>query len=369
MKILHIYKYAAPDVVGGIETVIANLAREQVRQGHEVTVLAIAKYMLPGIIEHDGYKVILTNSLFSFGSTPFSWAFLKQTITAVQQADIVNAHFPYPFADFCLMFSRHNKPVIITYHSDIVRQVILKVFYNPLFRLFFRRAVRIIATSPNYFATSKILKRYRKKVSIIPLGMRDVAQTAGKGLVAETIAPIEGPYFLFVGQFRYYKGLEVLLEAANSVSAKIVIIGAGQLGRRLKQIVRKLGTRNVLFVGPVVDEQKFNYYRHARAVVFPSHMRSEAFGMTLVEGAMFGLPLISCEIGTGTTFVNIHGETGIVCTPSDAESLAAAMRTLEEDDALATKFGRTARQRFEVLFTIEKMASDYESLYKLCLEE
>ena len=75
MKILHIYKYAAPDVVGGIETVIANLAREQVRQGHEVTVLAIAKYMLPGIIEHDGYKVILTNSQFSFGSTPFSWAF------------------------------------------------------------------------------------------------------------------------------------------------------------------------------------------------------------------------------------------------------------------------------------------------------
>ena len=53
------------------------------------------------------------------------------------------------------------------------------------------------------------------------------------------------------------------------------------------------------------------------AILFPSHLRSEAFGISLLEGAMFGKPLISSEIGTGTTYINIDGKTGVVVPPSD----------------------------------------------------
>ena len=61
------------------------------------------------------------------------------------------------------------------------------------------------------------------------------------------------------------------------------------------------------------------------AVLFPSHLRSEAFGISLLEGAMYGKPLISSEIGTGTTYINIDKETGLVVPPSDPIALREAM--------------------------------------------
>ena len=52
---------------------------------------------------------------------------------------------------------------------------------------------------------------------------------------------------------------------------------------------------------------------------------------------MFGKPLISTEIGTGTSYVNVDGETGLIVRPSDPLALRAGMQRLWDDDALATR--------------------------------
>nr|AIA85260.1 Glycos_transf_1 [uncultured Pseudomonas sp.] len=101
-----------------------------------------------------------------------------------------------------------------------------------------------------------------------------------------------------------------------------------------------------------------------RAVVFPSHLRSEAFGVTLLEGAMHGKPLISTEIGTGTSYVNEHNVTGLTVAPSDPTALRTAMDTLAGDPALAARFGQAARLRFETHFTAREMARQYVELYQ-----
>lgn len=90
--------------------------------------------------------------------------------------------------------------------------------------------------------------------------------------------------------------------------------------------------------------------------------------MVLVEAAMFGRPLISCEIGTGTSFVNAHGQTGFVVPPEDAVAMAHAMNSLLDNQMLAESFGRTARARYEQLFSGVHVGNAYTSLYERALE-
>jgi O-antigen biosynthesis rhamnosyltransferase len=98
--------------------------------------------------------------------------------------------------------------------------------------------------------------------------------------------------------------------------------------------------------------------------VFPSHLRSEAFGLSLVEAAMAGKPMISCEIGTGTTYINRHGETGLVVPPSDAPALAQAMHDMMQSPERTAQFGQQARQRYLTTFMAERMSAAYAALYR-----
>ena len=173
------------------------------------------------------------------------------------------------------------------------------------------------------------------------------------------------PFFFFVGVLRYYKGLDFLVEAARLTGFDVVIAGKGPEEARLRALAANLG--NVHFVGPVSDEDKFALLRLCRAVVFPSHLRSEAFGVTLLEGAALGKPLISTEIGTGTSYANLHEETGLVVRPADPQAFAGAMVRLMNNEGESNRFGDAARQRCLGLFWVSAMGNAYRSLYERVL--
>ena len=104
------------------------------------------------------------------------------------------------------------------------------------------------------------------------------------------------------------------------------------------------------------------------AVIFPSHLRSEAYGMTLLEAAMYGKPMISCEIGTGTTFINLDGNTGLAVNPEDPISLRSAIIQLWDHPSQAGTMGDKAKERFDSLFTAERMVDSYMQLYQRLLQ-
>ncbi len=108
-------------------------------------------------------------------------------------------------------------------------------------------------------------------------------------------------FFLFVGNLRYYKGLHVLLDALEGTPFRAVLSGPAH-EQELRRQAARLNLTQVDFVGPVGDEDKVALLTLCRALTFPSHLRSEAFGISLLEGAMFGKPMISTEIGTGTSY-------------------------------------------------------------------
>lgn len=78
---------------------------------------------------------------------------------------------------------------------------------------------------------------------------------------------------------------------------------------------------------------------------------------------MYGKPMISSEIGTGTTYINIADQTGLVVPPGDPKALRNAMKYLWENPDLASQMGRNAEERYWDYFTAGQMVESYVELY------
>jgi glycosyltransferase involved in cell wall biosynthesis len=365
MRVLHFCKTYFPDTVGGIEQVIRQMCvgTGQLGVSNEVLALSRARDLAP--IEFEGHTVHRVPLDFEVASNAVSWRAIGELKRLAARADVVHYHFPWPFLDMAHFMAGVNKPTVVTYHSDIVRQKALLRLYQPLMHRFLGSVDAIVATSPNYLATSTVLDRYRDKTRVIAFGLdRGSYPEPDAERLAHWRGRVGPKFFLFVGVLRYYKGLHILLDAVAGTHYPVVIVGAGPIERELKAHAERLGLKNVMFVGALDEADKVALLRLCYAVAFPSHLRSEAFGISLLEGAMFGKPMISSEIGTGTTYINVHGESGLVVPPSDHEALRAAMRTLWDNPDMAREMGRRAEARYWQLFTSAQMAEDYAALYR-----
>ena len=370
MRVLHVFKTYYPDSFGGVEQVIRQLCAATAPMGISNRIFTLSREAWKAPMLQDGAATIVrAQTTLELASTPMSYRALPLFRAEAKQADLIHYHYPWPFGDLLHVLAGKNKPAVLTYHSDIVRQRLLMPIYRPLMRRFFSRVRAIVPTSPNYLQSSELLQDYRDKTTVIPIGLDEACYPqASTERVQYWRDALGQDFFLFVGVLRYYKGLHILLDACAGSDSRVVIVGAGPVEEDLKRQAKQLGLRNVHFLGAIPDQDKVALLKLCRAVVFPSHLRSEAFGVTLLEGAMHSKPLISSEIGTGSSYVNIDGVTGLVVPPNDAAALRDAMRRFEQDEALARKMGEGARERFERMFTARKMAQSYVELYRRVLD-
>ncbi len=378
MRVLHVFKTNYLQHTGGIENAIRQMVNASAAQGIESTILCIGG---PEAAVREsgrgpdgacagfppcGYtpRVVCCPPSARYDSLAFSRSMFSRFASLSREHDLVHYHFPFPQQDLMHLLTRPSVPTVLTYHSDIVRQRLLYALYMPLLGRFLSGVDAIVATSENYLESSAVLRRFRDKVSVIPLGVDPLSypEAAGEALARWEAAAGRG-FFLFIGVLRYYKGLDILLRAAAKTDSRFVIAGIGPMQSRLHTTARRMGLSNVLFAGMVSEADKAALLTLCRAVVFPSHLRSEAFGLTLVEGAMFGRPLVSCDIGTGTSFINRHRYTGFVVKKGCPDALCEAVEVLARDDRMAETFGRNARKRFLKHFTARQQAERYARLY------
>lgn len=365
LRVLHIYRTYFPETQGGLQEAIRQLCLATQSRDVENTIFALARHPDPAEMDLPEGRLVRARSWFEIASCDFGgWSSLQKCREAADQCDIIQVHFPWPFADLLIPFiRRRQQPVVVVYHSDIVRQQGLGRIYQPLRRRLLNVATRVVASSPNYAQSSEVLQEIPEKIVCIPHCLEADPATDVKA-IERWEARLGRNFFLFVGVLRYYKGLDFLIAAASLVNAKIVIVGEGPEGEHLRRDVQRRGISNVHFLGFVTDEDKHALLALCRAIVFPSHLRSEAFGMTLLEGARAAKPLICCEIGTGTTWINRHMETGLVVPPCDVPALAQAMDTLSSDAELCARLGMGARVRWEQLFTSTSVGAAYRQLYE-----
>lgn len=371
MKALHIYRTYFPDPPGGLQEAIRQISLATRDWGVESRIFTLSPTPAPRHLDFSEGTVIRSKSWAAPASCDLGGpdAFVQYHKLA-DWADVLHFHFPWPFADLLRLSEVKGKPAVMTYHSDVVRQRYLGYVYGPLMRRTLRSMSAVVATSPAYAQSSPILTSVVSpdRVRVIPLGIGDYASSeaashCGPDLLAR-LSLGRRPYLLSLGVLRYYKGLHTLVEAAPSISADIVIAGSGPEATRLKALAAEVGASNVIFAGQVTDAEKIALLKGCRAMVLPSQLRSEAFGMVLVEASMFGKPLVCCEIGSGTSYVNEHGVTGFVVPPESPRELAGAVNALVDDERMAQSMGNAARARYEQLFSAPALGKAYRALYE-----
>jgi rhamnosyl/mannosyltransferase len=364
LRVLHVGKFYPPHM-GGIETHLQTLCGA-LRHHADVQVLVSSegRHTVEEIV--DSVPVARLGTLLTAFSTSVSPGMVSRI--RASGAQLVHLHLPNPAAVLAYLASGHRGPLVVTYHSDTVKQRILGRMFEPFLKTALSKSAAIIATSPNYLASSPVLQAFRDRCRIIPYGI-EIAQfeQCSPDAVQEVRQKLGERLVISVGRLVYYKGFDVLIRAMPSVRGKLVIVGQGPLRAELQNLAVRLGVADkVVFAGEIDNSSITAYYHAADLFALASVARSEAFGIVQIEAMASGLPVVNTGLDSGVPFVSLHGETGFTVPPGDPQALAMAINRLLDDAGLRQSLGqaglRRARQKFGLDAMLRRTLELYDSV-------
>jgi glycosyltransferase involved in cell wall biosynthesis len=359
MRVLQVGKFYPP-FMGGMETHLQTLC-EYLQSVVDVQAVVFNNKWRSQEDWVNGVRVLRAGTLFTLSSAPVSVR-MAQAIRAAK-ADVVHLHLPNPLAVLAYLLSGHEGELVVTYHSDVVRQRILGPAFQPILKRVLDRAAAIITTSPTYAESSPVLPHYTEKCRVIPFGIQPEQMLYPDRAAVARIREEFGPRIVVsVGRLVYYKGFEYLIRAMAKVRGTLLIAGEGPLRGALEQEAKASGVADrVVFLGRVQDVVP--YYHASDLFVLPSIARSEAFGIVQLEAMACGKPVINTQLKSGVPFVSLDRVTGLTVPPADADALARAINKLLGNRALREEYGAAAHRRVYREFSQEVMIDRTYQLY------
>ena len=382
MKVCMVSKHFHP-FPGGLEVRVYELARYMTEVGDEVLVLTSLEKNTKHSETIEKIEVLRSKVWVNIFNALITPGIFKNLLT--QNYDLIDVNLPDPLNSlFSYIASKiRNKPLIVTYHADIIKSgytaTIFKTLYQPIQTLVLRKARTILVTSPNYAQQSKTLKPYLGKVEVASSFINQTRYNPHvNGIeLKKELCPNNEQMVLFVGRFVPYKGIENLLKAMAKIKSKskAVLIGDGILKDELIKLSQTLGVSDrVLFKTDVTDEQLPNYYGAADVFTLPSINRAEAFGLVLVEAMACQKPVITSNF-SGMPYVVgdediteilpgiFQGAGGLLLEPNDPDKLAQAIDKILSDKKLAEKIGIEGEKRVQRYFTKEAVCESVRNVY------
>lgn len=350
---------------GGVESYVRNISNELVGMGHEVKVICADT---PKDNEVNGR--INTELLRTVGKVANTNITLALPLALLRENfDVLHTHLPTPWsADWSAIVSRlKNKPLVLTYHSDIVGKGLahhISCAYNlTMLRLLIKNADKIIVTRKGYL--SKHLTGHKEKIAVIPIG---VDTRVFRPLVTKKRGDI---FFLSVlDEYHEFKGLDVLLGAIKNAKKempdlKLVVGGEGALKDHYMNVSKSMGLcGNVEFVGSVPQEKLAEYYNSCNLFVLPStDPTRETFGIVLLEAMACKRPVVATEIAGAAEDIKCN-RAGVVVSPGDEEKLAEAMLCILKNQELSAKMGLAGRRMVEKKYNWRRVAEQTSKLYE-----
>jgi rhamnosyl/mannosyltransferase len=384
LKVVHLGKYYPP-ASGGIETHTRTLAVAQAALGADVRVVVVSHAAAdgrdvtfdtfartPDATDADGpvrvYRAGKLGTVARFDLTPTLPAILRRVLR--DPPDVWHLHAPNISMMLAVLAMPRLRPLVVTHHSDIVRQRLLRHLVRPLERAAYRRAARLISTSPPYVDGSDVLRRFREKVEPLPLGI-DLAPYLHPSPAALAHAEryrkhYPGPIWVTVGRLIYYKALDVALKALREVPGTLVVIGTGPMEDEWRRQAAELGVaERVAWRGRAPDDELVGAYHAATALWFPSNARSEGFGQVQVEAMASGCPVVNAAVPhSGVAWVCRHEEAGLTVPIDDPAAFAAASRRLLEEPGLRDRLAAEARKQAVERFGHLTMAEHSLAIYR-----
>ena len=373
LKVLHLGKFDGD--VGGIERHLRALLRAMPSEVEVVNLVANDRWTTDRH-RRNTYETVRVSSIGSLASVALapSMPLVARRLHRQHQFDLVHLHFPDPLGHLTAMTLPRTVHRVISWHSDIVKQKWALSLYSPVVQSFVRDADALIGATPQHFESSSQIPPSRPGQirEIIPYGFDPaVLATSAKSNRAreELLRQRSGrPLIFSVGRHVYYKGLDVLIRAMQSLDAVLWIGGQGPLTSTLKQLAGDLGlAERVKFVGFIPDPILVAYFEACDVFCMPSVERAEQFGLVQLEAMYCSKPVVTTQLGTGVEYVTLDGETGLLVPPKDPRALADALRTLLRDSALRARMGSAGRRRVEEVFSVKQMVRKTVDVYQRVL--
>lgn len=370
LRILEVNKAYFPHI-GGIETLVQQYSQELGEISSVSVKTLVCRDGRGGTVREklNGVDLTRAGSLGTYYSCPLSLSFIRLFRKMAKKADVVHIHVPFPLADAALLLSGYKGRVVVSWHSDVVNQKKLLLFYKPFMRYLLKRADCIITATQGHIDGSDYLPEFRDKCRIVPYGItpQDYLGIERKPVLTERLNDKKAVKVFFTGRLVYYKGVDVLLKSFRRVKGcELFLAGTGALENQLKEYVRAKGLSDkVHFLGFLPDEELKQAFADCDIFVLPSTVKSEAFGIVQLEAMVYGKPVINTSLESGVPYVSIDGGSGITVPPCDEKALAAAVNTLAQDEKLREKYGRNAAERVQEQFSEENVI---RKLYKVLSE-
>ncbi len=177
----------------------------------------------------------------------------------------------------------------------------------------------------------------------------------------------DAPLVVYVGRLVRWKGVQYLIQAVAQLAKKravrLAIVGTGEYRPALEQCAADLGIGGlVTFVGFAPAQDLLRYYAVGDVVCLPSYA-NETFGITLLEAMAMERATVAANFG-GMPEVMVHGETGLLFRPEDADDLAHQIDGLLDNPARRAQMGKAGRQRALELFTWDKVTDRVLDAYR-----
>ena len=376
MNILIALTYYRPHV-SGLTIYVERLARALVARGHQVTVLT-SQYdrSLPLRQDDQGVDVIRVPVMLRISKGVVMPTIGLVAWQLVPRHDVFSIHLPQlDAAGFALRGRLLGKPVVVTYHSDLLLPPSLvnwvagtAIDVNN--HLVARLADKLVAYTDDFARHSPFLSRYLDKVDVIPppVEIPESTDEAVRVFKVKHNLVGRGPFIGIAARLAAEKGVEYLLEALGSITEKypgVMVLHAGPreaIGERayLQKIMPLLEQHRdrYLWVGNLNAEQLAAFFRCCDVHVVASINSTETFGLVQVEAALCGTPSVASALpgvrmptrmtGMGLTFPprDVNALTEAIC-----EVLANRQKYLRPRGPIAEQFSPvTTAARYEELF-------------------
>ncbi|MVZ65291.1 glycosyltransferase [Sphingobacterium sp. DK4209] len=370
MKILQLGKFYP--IRGGVEKVMYDLMLGLSGRGITCDMLCATTEDHPGgtIALNDYATLMVIPTQINLAATKLAPKMIRTLRKIAKNYDIIHVHHPDPMAALALYLSGYKGPVVLHWHSDILKQKNLLKLYKPLQEWLIRRANIIVGTTPVYVQQSPFLKEYQSKIDYIPIGISPLAADMDNALRIRE--KYHGKRIIFsLGRLVEYKGFEYLIKSAEQLddSSIILIGGKGPLHDELNQLIqdRKLGDK-VKLLGFLSDEEVPDYFAASDLFCMSSIMKTEAFGIVQLESMASGKPIVSTEIPTsGVSWVNENNVSGLTVPIENTEAIAQAIKKMLENPAFYEQLREGSLTRYQANFTLDNMVDKSLQIYNQIL--
>lgn len=364
IKVTQVSRFAYP-YIGGIEAVIEHINESLPNEEFEKEVFCCSNTEKSSI--ENGVKYNRFKYLFNFAANSISPQLFFGMIGL--KTDIIHFHMPVIqnvviwFILYHLGLLRYKK-MIVTYHSDVVGYDKLIKPFVPLYKYFLSKADKIHVLSPNIIGSSNMLPAVKDKCIVIPQGI-SIEDKSNEEKVKAIKQKYAGKKILFsLGRMVPYKGFIYGIKAMKNVENAVYLIGGkGPLQSEFETYIEENNLQDkVILLGRVEDCDLDSYYKACDLYLFPSIMKSEAFGIVQLEAMKYSKPVINTNLRTGVNYVSIDKETGLTVEPENVEQFSNAINELLNNDELRLQYGQNARKRVETIFDIEKEKRQYQKI-------